>query len=71
VKEQKNKVELEMLILERARGTMQLDGVNVYGAGTQWQAAFSAKSHLVVRYVPEFQNIVSELRTLYDLKRVA
>ncbi len=71
MKEQKSKAELEMLILERARGTMQLDGVNVYGAGTQWQAVFSARSHLMVRHVPEFQNIVSELRTLYDLKRVA
>jgi hypothetical protein len=71
MKEQKTKLQLETLILERAQATMQLDGVSVFGAGSQWQATFSAKPHLMMPYSALFRTIVAEMRELYDLHRVA
>jgi hypothetical protein len=71
MKEQKTKLQLEALILERAQATMQLEGVTVFGAGTQWQATFSAKPHLMMPYGALFRAIVAEMRELYDLHRVA
>jgi hypothetical protein len=71
LKEQKTKTELEALLLEKAQATMQLDEVTVFGAGTQWQATFSAKPHLMMAYSALFRAIVAEMRGLYDLHRVA
>ena len=71
LKQQKTKTELEALILEKAQVTMQLDDVTVFGAGTQWQATFSAKPHLMMAYGALFRTIVAEMRGLYDLHRVA
>ena len=71
MKEQKTKLQLEALILERARTRMELDEVTVFGAGSQWQATFSAKPHLMMPYGALFRTIVTEMRELYDLHRVA
>lgn len=71
MKEQKTKLQLEALILERAQATMQIDGVTVFGAGSQWQATFSAKPHLMMAYGALFRAIVAEMHELYDLHRVA
>jgi hypothetical protein len=71
MKEQKTKLQLEALILERAQATMQLDGVTVFGAGSQWQATFSAKPHLMMSYGALFRAIVAEMHEHYDLHRVA
>jgi hypothetical protein len=50
---------------------MQVDEVTVFGAGSQWQATFSAKPHLMMPYGALFRTIVTEMRELYDLHRVA
>ncbi len=50
---------------------MQLDGVVVFGVGSQWQATFTAKPHLMMAYDPLFRAIVLELRNLYELHRLA
>jgi hypothetical protein len=71
MKEQKTKLQLETLILERAQTTMQVDEVTVFGAGSQWQATFSAKPHLMMPYGALFRAIVAEMHELYDLHRVA
>ena len=71
IKEQKTKAQLEALILERAQATMQLESVAVFGAGSQWQATFSAKPHLMMPYGALFRAIVAEMRESYDLRRVA
>jgi len=71
MKEQKTKLQLETLILERAQTTMYVDGVTVFGAGSQWQATFSAKPHLMMPYGALFRAIVAEMHELYDLHRVA
>ena len=70
-KEQKTKLQLEALILERAQVTMQLDNIAVFGAGSQWQATFSAKPHLMMSYGALFRVIMAEMRELYDLHRTA
>jgi hypothetical protein len=70
-KQQKTKHELEALILDKARATMQLDEVTVFGIGSQWQATFSAKPHLMMPYGGPFRTIVMEMRGLYELHRVA
>jgi hypothetical protein len=69
--EQKTKLQLEALILERARATMELEDVTVLGAGTQWQATFSAKPHLMMAYSALFRAIIAEMHELYDLHREA
>lgn len=71
MKEQKTKAQLEVLILERAQVTMQLESVAVFGAGSQWQATFQAKPHLMMPYSALFRAIVAEMQKLYDLHRVA
>ena len=71
LKQQKTKHELEALILDKARATMQIDEVTVVGAGTQWQATFAAKPHLMMPYGALFRTIVAEMRDLYELHRVA
>jgi hypothetical protein len=71
MKEQKTKLQLETLILERAQTTMQVDEVTVFGAGSQWQATFSAKPHLMMPYGALFRAILAEMHELYDLHRVA
>ena len=71
MKEQKTKLQLEALILERAQTRMEVDGVTVLGAGSQWQATFSAKPHLMMPYGALFRAIVAEMQELYDLHRVA
>jgi hypothetical protein len=70
-KQQKTKHELETLILDKARATMELDEVTVFGVGSQWQATFTAKPHLMMPYGALFRTIVMEMRALYDLHRVA
>ena len=71
MKEQKTKAQLEALILDRAQPTMQLDSVAVFGVGSQWQATFSAKPHLMMPYGALFRVIIAEMHELYDLHRVA
>jgi hypothetical protein len=71
MKEQKTKTQLEALILERAQARMQLDSVAVLGTGSQWQATFQAKPHLMMPYSALFRAIVAEMQKLYDLHRVA
>lgn len=71
LKQQKTKHELEALILDKARATMQLDGVTVFGVGSQWQATFTAKPHLMMPYGALFRTIVMEMRGLYELHRLA
>ena len=71
LKQQKTRHELEVLILDKARATMQLDGVEVFGVGSQWQATFTAKPHLMMPYGALFRTIVMEMRDLYELHRVA
>jgi hypothetical protein len=43
----------------------------VFGAGSQWQATFSAKPHLMMSYGALFRVIVAEMHELYDLHRTA
>jgi hypothetical protein len=50
---------------------MQIDEVTVLGVGTQWQATFAAKPHLMMPYGALFRTIVAEMRELYELHRVA
>lgn len=71
VKQQKSKRELETLILDKARATMELEEVSVFGVGTQWQATFTAKPHLMMPYGALFRAIVIEMRDAYELHRVA
>ena len=71
LKQQKTKHELETLILDKARATMELREVTVFGVGTQWQATFAAKPQLMMPYGALFQEIVMEMRDLYELHRVA
>jgi len=71
MKEQKTKQQLEALILERAQATMQVDDITVFGVGTQWQATFSAKPHLMMPYGALFRAIVAEMHERYELHRVA
>jgi hypothetical protein len=70
LKQQKTRRELETLILDKARATMQIDEVTVLGVGTQWQATFAAKPHLMMPYGALFRTIVAEMRELYELHRV-
>lgn len=71
LKQQKTKHELEVLIRDKARQTMELDQVTVFGVGSQWQATFTAKPHLMMPYGALFRMIVMEMRGLYELHRVA
>lgn len=71
LKQQKTKHELEMLIRDKARQTMELDQVPVFGVGSRWQATFTAKPHLLMPYGALFRTIVMEMRGLYELHRVA
>src|SRR3954462_9942285 len=50
---------------------MELDEVPVLGPGSQWQATFSAKPHLMMPYGALFRAILAEMHELYDLHRVA
>ena len=71
LKQQKTKRELETLILDKSRATMELEEVTVFGIGTQWQATFAAKPHLMMPYGALFRAIVTEMRDIYELHRVA
>lgn len=71
LKQQKTKRELEALILDKARTTMEVDEVTVSGVGTQWRATFAAKPHLMMPYGALFRAVVTEMRDLYELHRVA
>lgn len=71
LKQQKTKRELETLIFDKARATMELEEVTVFGIGTQWQATFTAKPHLMMPYGALFRAIVIEMRDMYELHRVA
>jgi hypothetical protein len=71
LKQQKTKHELEVLIRDKARQTMELNEVTVFGVGSQWQATFTAKPHLMMPYGALFRTIVIEMRGLYELHRVA
>ena len=71
VRQQKTKRELETLILDKARATMELEEVAVFGVGTQWQATFTAKPHLMMPYGALFRAVVIEMRDIYELHRVA
>jgi hypothetical protein len=71
VKQQKTKHELETLILDKARATMEIEEVTVFGIGTQWQATFTAKPHLMMPYGALFRAVIMEMHDLYELHRVA
>ena len=71
MKQQKTKRELETLILDKARATMDVEGVTVFGVGTQWQATFTAKPHLMMPYGALFRAVVMEMHDLYEFHRVA
>jgi hypothetical protein len=71
LKRQKTKRELEALILDKLRATMEIDEVTVSGVGTQWRATFAAKPHLMMPYGALFRTAVTEMRDLYELYRVA
>lgn len=67
-KEPASRRELEELLLARCRATMDITSVTVIGAGPNWHATFSAKSHLMVAYVPRFHAVVSDVQARYDVK---
>jgi hypothetical protein len=50
---------------------MEVDEVTVSGVGTQWRATFAAKPHLMMPYGALFRAVVTEMRDLYELHRVA
>ena len=71
MKQQKTKRELETLILDRARATMEIEEVMVFGVGAQWQATFTAKPHLMMPHGALIRAVIMEMHDLYELHRVA
>jgi hypothetical protein len=45
LKQQKIQARARTLIFDKARSTMELEEVTVFGVGTQWQTTFTAKPH--------------------------
>jgi hypothetical protein len=67
-KDSKSRAEIEALLLERCRPTMNIAKVTIFGTGSNWDATFSSNSHLTIVYVPKFRAMVSAMREAFDLK---
>lgn len=67
-KESRSRREIEEMLLERCRETMDITSVNVIGDGANWHAIFRANTHLMLVFVSRFRAIVSELQAAYDVK---